>query len=189
FLTKEPANFEEGVKKARRIGSMAELEMQLALKRIEYHSAVQMWHEASKRWIGTTAGRVIFNSIVPANLLRDLGYQNKTMRKKDLSELVFESYRRAGLAPTVQFLDQLKEFGFRYATMGGVSIGVADLEIPMEKSPLLHDAYATGQITFGERYNKVIDAWTHANNDIAEAMVSTMRRSKGGFNPVFMMFD
>ena len=76
---------------------------------------------------------------------------------------------------------------------------MADLEIPAEKSPLLHDAearverfqraYSTGQITFGERYNKVIDAWTHANNDIAEAMVSTMRKSKGGFNPVFMMFD
>src|SRR5207249_1226109 len=74
-----------------------------------------------------------------------------------------------------------------------------DLEIPAEKASLLHDAearverfqraYATGQITFGERYNKVIDAWTHANNDIADAMVKTMQRSKGGFNPVFMMFD
>src|SRR5256885_11158532 len=74
-----------------------------------------------------------------------------------------------------------------------------DLEIPAEKSSLLHDAegrmerfqryYATGQITFGERYKKVIDAWTHANNDIADAMVKTMQRSKGGFNPVFMMFD
>jgi DNA-directed RNA polymerase subunit beta' len=202
FLTKEPANFEERAKTAPRIGSMAELEMQLALKRIEFHSPVQSWQEGAGRpgrWIGTTAGRVIFNSIIPEGLLRDLGFQNKTMRKKDLSELVFESYRRAGLTPTVQFLDQLKEFGFRYATMGGVSIGVADLEIPTEKSPLLHDAearverfqraYATGQITFGERYNKVIDAWTHANNDIAEAMVSTMRKSKGGFNPVFLMFD
>ena len=202
FLTKEPADFEEGLKKAPRIGSMAELEMGIAVKRLEFHSPVHAWHEAPGspgRWIATTAGRFIFNSILPEGLLREQGYQNKVMRKKDLSELVFESYRRAGLAPTVQFLDQLKEFGFRYATIGGVSIGVADLEIPTEKSPLLHDAearverfqraYATGQITFGERYNKVIDAWTHANNDIAEAMVSTMRRSKGGFNPVFMMFD
>src|SRR5438270_479976 len=202
FLTKEPADFEEQLKTAPRIGSMAELEMGLAIKRLEFHSPVQMWHERptlAGRWIATTAGRVIFNSIVPVGLLRELGFQNKVMRKKDLSELVFESYRRAGLAPTVQFLDQLKEFGFRYATIGGVSIGVADLEIPTEKAPLLHDAearverfqraYSTGQITFGERYNKVIDAWTHANNDIAEAMVSTMRKSKGGFNPVFLMFD
>src|SRR2546427_809239 len=83
--------------------------------------------------------------------------------------------------------------------MGGVSLGVEALEIPAEKASLLHDAearverfqraYATGQITFGERYNKVIDAWTHANNDIADAMVKTMQRSKGGFNPGFMMFD
>src|SRR5205814_1211371 len=181
--------------RAQRIGSMAELEVAVARKRIDDHSPVQMWHEPTNRWIGSTAGRVIFNSIIPAGLLHDLGFQNKTMRKKDLSELVFESYRRAGLSSTVQFLDQLKEFGFRYATMGGVSIGVADLEIPAEKASLLHDAearverfqraYATGQITFGERYNKVIDAWTHANNDIAEAMVATMRKSKGGCNPVF----
>ncbi|HSD33665.1 MAG TPA: DNA-directed RNA polymerase subunit beta', partial [Gemmatimonadales bacterium] len=204
FLTKEPAEFEAKLAKAPRVGSMAELEMGLAVKRLAFHSPVQFWYvppagAGAASWVGTTAGRVIFNSILPDMLRKDLGFQNKAMRKRDLSELVFESYRRAGLAPTVQFLDGLKEFGFRYATMGGVSIGVADLEIPSEKASLLHDAearverfqraYATGQITFGERYNKVIDAWTHANNDIAEAMVATMRKSKGGFNPVFMMFD
>jgi len=205
FLTKEPADFEARLGKAPRIASMAELEMGLATKRFAFHSAVHFWNappagaDQPAAWVGTTAGRVIFNSILPEGLRRTLGFQNKAMRKRDLSELVFESYRRAGLSPTVQFLDSLKEFGFRYATMGGVSIGVADLEIPSEKSALLHDAearverfqraYATGQITFGERYNKVIDAWTHANNDIADAMVKTMQRSKGGFNPVFMMFD
>jgi DNA-directed RNA polymerase subunit beta' len=178
------------------VSSLAELDMGLATKRLAYHSPV-FFSDASG-WIYTTAGRVIFNSILPEGI-RQEGFRNSVMRKRDLSELVFESYRRAGLASTVQFLDNLKEFGFRYATMGGVSIGVEDLEIPGEKSSLLHDAegrverfqraYATGQITFGERYNKVIDAWTHANNDIADAMVKTMQRSKGGFNPVFMMFD
>jgi DNA-directed RNA polymerase subunit beta' len=198
FLTKEPADFDQAAGKAgvARVGSLAELDMGLATKRLAYHSPVYFWDEP--RWVYTTAGRVIFNSILPEVLRRE-GFQNQVMRKRDLSELVFESYRRAGLAGTVQFLDLLKEFGFRYATMGGVSIGVEDLEIPAEKANLLHDAearverfqraYATGQITFGERYNKVIDAWTHANNDIADAMVKTMQRSKGGFNPVFMMFD
>ncbi len=201
FLTKEPADFEQADVKARapRLASLAELDMGLATKRLEYHSPLHHWSEPPGEWVYTTAGRVIFNSILPEGLRREQGYQNQVMRKKDLSELVFESYRRAGLASTVQFLDLLKEFGFRYATMGGVSIGVEDLEIPAEKASLLHDAearverfqraYATGQITFGERYNKVIDAWTHANNDIADAMVKTMQRSKGGFNPVFMMFD
>src|SRR5216110_1034485 len=198
FLTKEPADFEQAEVKATatRVGALADLDMGLATKRLAYHSPVHFWDEA--RWVYTTAGRVIFHSILPEGIRRE-GFLNQVMRKRDLSELVFNSYRRAGLASTVQFLDNLKEFGFRYATMGGVSIGVADLEIPAEKAPLLHDAeqrverfqraYSTGQITFGERYNKVIDAWTHANNDIAEAMVATMRRSKGGFNPVFMMFD
>src|SRR6266849_4325752 len=208
FLTKEPADFEQVMDRAPRVGSVSELEMGLATKRLEYHSPVHFWYEAPEAadgtraagtWIYTTAGRAMLNSILPDGLKLALGYQNTVMRKKALSELVFESYRRAGLAPTVQFLDALKEFGFRYATMGGVSIGIEDLEIPAEKAPLLHDAearverfqraYATGQITFGERYNKVIDAWTHANNDIADAMVKTMQRSKGGFNPVFMMFD
>src|SRR5437762_1363945 len=115
------------------------------------------------------------------------------------SDLVFECYRQVGLAATVNFLDRLKEFGFHNATRGGVSIGVEDLEIPTDKQTLLTEAeervtrfqraYATGNITNGERYNKVIDTWTHANSDIADAMVKAMARSKGGFNPVFMMFD
>src|SRR5436309_3014295 len=200
FLTKEPGEFDQAETKQRapRVGSLAELDMGLATKRLEYHTPLHYWSDPPGEWVYTTAGRVVFNSILPEGLRR-AGFENRVMRKRDLSELVFESYRRAGLASTVQFLDSLKEFGFRYATMGGVSIGVEDLEIPAEKASLLHDAearverfqraYATGQVTFGERYNKVIDAWTHANNDIADAMVKTMQRSKGGFNPVFMMFD
>src|SRR5262249_37412023 len=100
---------------------------------------------------------------------------------------------------TVNFLDRLKEFGFTNATRGGISIGIEDLEIPNDKTTLLQEAeerverfqraYQTGNITNGERYNKVIDTWTHANSDIADGMVKAMARSKRGFNPVFMMFD
>ena len=147
------------------------------------------------RWEDTTVGRVLFNAIVP----KALGFQNREMKKKALSEIVFQSYRREGLAATVQFLDRLKEFGFRSATLGGVSIGIEDLVIPSDKETLLDEAeerverfqraYNTGNITNGERYNKVIDTWTHANNDVADAMVKSMRESERGFNPVFMMFD
>src|SRR4029077_6845183 len=156
FLTKEPADFEQADAKAKatRVSSVAELAMGLATKRLAYHSPVFFWDGSG--CVDTTAGRVIFNSILPEGLRQQQGFKNQVMRKRDLSELVFESYRRAGLASTVQFLDNLKEFGFRYATMGGVSIGVEDLEIPGEKSSLLHDAegrverfqraYATGQI-------------------------------------------
>ena len=129
----------------------------------------------------------------------DLGFRNKVMRKKELSELVFESYRRAGLPDTVQFLDRSRSSASATPPWAASRSASTISRSRPRRLELLHDAearverfqraYDTGQITFGERYNKVIDAWTHANNDIAEAMVQTMRRSKGGFNPVFMMFD
>ncbi len=144
-------------------------------------------------WVRTTAGRVLFNSIVP----KAIGFLNKTFAKKQLGDLVFQCFTDAGLADTVRFLDHLKDFGFRYATFGGISVGVDDLEVPPKKAEILHEAaeeasrfqkaYAAGHISFGERYNKIIDAWTHANNDVADAMVRHLERSKGGFNPVFMM--
>jgi DNA-directed RNA polymerase subunit beta' len=222
FLTKLPAGFEEELrragagkseetrarlwKNAKYFGSLAELEMALLTGSVGYHSAICFWYvppresdDGEPRWLKTTVGRVLFNSILPRTVVAVLGFRDELMKKKNLSELVLQSYRRAGLADTVTFLDRLKDFGFRFATMGGVSIGIEDLEIPAEKSELLTEAdarvkrfqraYNTGQITFGERYNKVIDAWTHANNDVAEAMINSMRVSRGGFNPVFMMFD
>ncbi len=225
FLTKLPPGFEEELRKAgagktedtrarlwkdaKYFGSLAEIEMALLNGSVGYHTAIQFWYippaetadeEARRpRWLRTTVGRVLFNSILPRRVVAELGFRDDLMKKKNLSELVLQSYRRAGLADTVTFLDRLKDFGFRFATMGGVSIGVEDLEIPAEKAELLSEAdarvkrfqraYNTGQITFGERYNKVIDAWTHANNDVAEAMINSMRVSRGGFNPVFMMFD
>src|SRR3989441_8289184 len=113
FLTKEPVDFEATLAKAPRMGLLAELEMGLARKRLDYHTPVHFWYQppagaaGPATWVGTTVGRAIFDSILPDLLRRDLGYQNKVMRKRDLSELVFESYRSAGLAATVQFLDQL----------------------------------------------------------------------------------
>ena len=221
FLTKLPAGAEEPAsgaladlskrsaawKDAKHFTTLAEVEMAMLHGVVSFHSTIFFWFTpptgsdpARKAgWIPTTAGRVLFNSIVPGKIITSGGFRNQLMRKKDLSQLVLTSFLEAGLADTVVFLDRLKEFGFRYATFGGISIGIEDLEIPTEKVTLLEDAdkrvqrfqraYNTGQITFGERYNKVIDAWTHANNDVAEAMIKHMRASRGGFNPVFMMFD
>ena len=206
FLTKLPPNFDEEVKDAPYMSSIAEVETAVINNRLTLQSPINFWFdppegadEMEPEWIGTTVGRVFFNSILPAGLIADLGFQNELMRKKMLSRMVFESYRRAGLSETVHFLDRLKEFGFRYATLGGVSIGLADLVIPGDKETIMDEAqarvdrfqraYEAGQITFGERYNKVIDAWTHANNDIAAAMVGNLAQSHGGFNSVYMMFD
>ena len=221
FLTKLPPGFEEELrqagpktsetrerlwKDARRFGSLAELEMSLLSGRVTFSTAIHFWFippsessDPSPRWLRTTVGRVLFNNILPRTVVAELGFRDELMKKRTLSELVLQSYLRAGLRPTVDFLDRLKRFGFDFATLGGVSIGIEDLEVPAEKAELIDEAakrvarfqkaYNTGQITFGERYNKVIDAWTHANNDVAEAMINHMRVSRGGFNPVFMMFD
>ena len=203
FATKGFAGFDEISKDPRKVAALhsytsaSEVEMALALGRVNTHTPLRFLvaRDGAKTWEVTTVGRVLFNQIIPA----ELPFQNRDMKKKALSELVFESYRKSGLAGTVQFLDRLKEFGFRNATRGGVSIGIEDLEIPADKEQLLEEAttrverfqkaYQTGNITNGERYNKVIDTWTHANNDIAEAMVKRMKESQNGFNPVYMMFD
>jgi DNA-directed RNA polymerase subunit beta' len=203
FATKGFAGFDDIHKDPKKVAALhsyttaTEVEMSLALGHVNTHTPLRFLvdREGTKTWEITTVGRVLFNQIIPA----ELTFQNRDMKKKALSELVFESYRRSGLAGTVQFLDRLKEFGFRNATRGGVSIGIEDLEIPSDKEQLLEEAttrverfqkaYQTGNITNGERYNKVIDTWTHANNDIAEAMVKRMKESQNGFNPVFMMFD
>jgi DNA-directed RNA polymerase subunit beta' len=221
WLTKLPAGFEERLrsagsqseevraelwKDAKHYGAISELEMALLNGAVDYHTAIYFWYippaeakDREPRWLRTTVGRVLFNNILPRQLVADIGFRDDVMKKRTLSDLVLNAYRRAGLKETVEFLDRLKRFGFDFATNGGISIGVEDLEVPAEKLQLLDEAqkrverfqraYNTGQITFGERYNKVIDAWTHANNDVAEAMIGHMRRSRGGFNPVFMMFD
>ena len=204
FATKQPAGFDalaknpEEAAKLNAYSEVAELEMLLSNDRLTQHSPIR-WYDVNEdgegRWIVTTVGRVLFNAIIP----RGLSFYNKDMKKKVLGEIAFESYRQCGLSETVAFLDRLKDFGFRNATRGGVSIGMEDMYIPAEKEGLLREAeqrverfqraYATGNITNGERYNKVIDTWTHANTDVADAMVKAMRESQGGFNPVFMMFD
>ncbi|HET7632766.1 MAG TPA: DNA-directed RNA polymerase subunit beta' [Gemmatimonadaceae bacterium] len=198
FATKAPVGYDKlKIEDLPHVVAVAEVESEIAVQRMNMHTPVAYWvtEESGNRWEKTTAGRVLFNAILP----RELGYRNYDMKKKALSELVFESYRGAGLAATVSFLDRLKEFGFFNATRGGVSIGIEDLQIPSAKRELLTEAeerverfqraYQGGNITNGERYNKVIDTWTHANSDVAEAMVRAMRESKEGFNPVFMMFD
>ncbi|MDQ3673055.1 MAG: DNA-directed RNA polymerase subunit beta', partial [Gemmatimonadota bacterium] len=197
YATKAPPQFEQLSKRAKSYSSVAEIEVALAQDRVTMNTPVRYYVQdvQGARWIDTTAGRVLFHAIVP----KEIPFQNKEMKKKALGELVFESYRKSGLEGTVPFLDRLKEFGFRNATRGGISIGIEDLHIPAEKETLLAEAdervtrfqkaYQTGNITNGERYNKVIDTWTHANNDVADAMVRAMRESNEGFNPVFMMFD
>jgi DNA-directed RNA polymerase subunit beta' len=193
---------------APRYGRFGEAESALALGQVRFHTPCWFWVERRRldeieeeddarqgKWVPTTLGRVIFNSVVP----EELGYWNTTMGKRELGEVIAQAYHVVGLRRTTEFLDALKDFGFRYSTYGGISVGLVDLEIPEEKDEILTDAeeevsrftraYQNGVISNGERYNKVIDTWTHANNDVADAMVRRLERSMDGYNPVYMMMN
>jgi len=200
---KADEELEEAFADAPRFGSYADVEMALAHERVRFHSLCWYWFpreidetgavSRDGKWLRTTVGRVLFNSIIPDQI----GFRNYTFGKRELGDLVFECFTGVGLKGTTEFLDHLKDFGFRYATLGGLSVGIQDMEIPPEKAEILREAeeqvtrfqkaYASGFISNGERYNKVIDTWTHANNDVADAMVQRLERSRSGFNPVYMM--
>lgn len=185
---------------APRFSTYGEVEMALENGFLGFKDLCWYWHGrpdgeggVEYKWVRTTGGRVLFNSIIPD----ELGFLNWTFGKKQLGDLVFDCFTQVGLLRTTEFLDALKDFGFRYATFGGVSVAIEDLEVPLEKFEILEEAdeqvarfqkaYAAGYISNGERYNKIIDTWTHANNDVADAMVKSLERSKEGFNPVYMM--
>ena len=156
-----------------------------------------IYGNAEARTIETTAGRVIFNEIWP----KQLGFFNRPAGKKQLSDIIWRCYQIAGPAETVTTLDKLKELGFAEATKAGISIGISDMIIPKEKETELENAYKQirqveqqyrkGIITDGERYNKIIDIWTHAGDEISSAMFRTLEHNDGRkeLNPVFLMVD
>ena len=152
------------------------------------------------RWNGerleTTVGRILFNEILPSQLR----FINQEMNRRELTRLVSQCYYVLGNSETVKLLDALKDLGFRYATLAGISIGVDDLHIPANKGEIIGEAdrdvvkvekeYQDGLITKGERYNKIIDIWTHVTERVSDEMFKEFeRKEQGEFNPVFMMAD
>ena len=145
----------------------------------------------AKQMITTTTGRVIFNRALP----QEFGFVNKGLNKKNVGAVVTECYRRFGHQRAIQLLDDLKILGFKFGTLGGISIGINDLQVPKEKPEVLKEAkegvakiedqYRKGIITERERYNKVIDVWTHATDKISDLLFKGMDT----FNPIFMMVD
>ena len=145
----------------------------------------------------STAGRLILKSIIPDYVPQK--YWNKVLKKKDIGALVDYVYKIGGINDTASFLDDLKDIGFKYATKVGVSISIDDIKIPDLKKKKVTEAknlvkeiqqqYGAGLLTEQERYNKIIDIWTDANNEIAEALMTLIEADKEGFNSVFMMAD
>src|SRR5215467_11304968 len=143
----------------------------------------------------TTAGRVLFNESLPAGL----GFVNRTLDRKALENLVAESFSKLGPEQTAPLLDDLKDLGFEYATRAGITVGIDDFLIPPAKAEIVQKAseeiaqiarhYRAGAITEGERYNKVIDTWTHATTEVEQVTFEDLAKERNGFNPIFMMAD
>ena len=145
--------------------------------------------------IKTTVGRIIFNEFVPAAL----GYANETFGKKVIAKSIDDLYRRTGNRVTVEYLDNLKENGYKWATRAGSSVAIAEMVIPQEKQAMLDAAtekvneirslYEDGVITDGERYNQIIDVWSKTTADVAAKQWDLLSHDRDGFNPVYMMAD
>ncbi len=152
---------------------------------------------ADKKTIVTTVGRVRFSEIWPP----ELGFPNKSVKKSELGDLIWKCYKFAGHEKTVAMLDKLKELGFREATKSGASIGIDDMIVPKERDEQIDAAqkqikevekqYRKGVITPGERYNKIVDIWTHCTDQISAVMFKTLEANQGKkeYNPVYLMVD
>jgi len=207
YLTQNPRKTAQQGERLRLLSELQEIEFGLSEGAIKIHEKIRfknpnfgkrtIYGNADTKIIETTAGRVIFNGIWPEGL----GFFNKVAGKKQLSDIIWRTYQVSGQQKTVETLDRLKELGFSWATRAGVSIGITDMIIPDEKKTELDKAYKqialvekqyrSGIITDGERYNKIIDIWTHAGEEISNIMFRTLEHNEGRreLNPVFLMQD
>ena len=201
------ANIDE----ARRAYESAAAELQASVKvRVPTFDIDEETDEAVpvERLVETTIGRALLSEILPDGL--DFALVNRPMTKKAISNTINECYRNLGLKKTVVFADRLMYTGFRLATMAGISIGVNDMVVPENKEEILavaetevkeiQDQYASGLVTDGERYNKVVDIWSRTNDQVAKAMMDklgseSVKDAKGksveqeSFNSIYMMAD
>jgi DNA-directed RNA polymerase subunit beta' len=145
--------------------------------------------------LDTTCGRVLFNERVP----REVGFINDVMTKKALRDIIGEVLKISGTSRTAQFLDDIKELGYDMAFKGGLSFNLDDIIIPNEKVELVAKAetevkdvmmnYNMGLITNNERYNQIIDIWTHTNSRLTHTLMEQLKTDRQGFNSIYMMFD
>jgi DNA-directed RNA polymerase subunit beta' len=207
YLTQNPRKNAQVGERLRLFSELQEIEFGLAEGAIKVHEKIRfknpdlgektVYGDSEAKFIETTVGRVVFNGIWPD----ELGFFNKVVGKKQLSDIIWRTYQVSGQQRTVTTLDLLKQLGFTWATRAGVSIGITDMIIPDEKKTevdkaykqigLVEKQYRSGIITDGERYNKIIDIWTHAGEEISNVMFRTLEHNEGRkeLNPVYLMQD
>jgi len=197
---------------------IAEITRALQLRHLDLHSRIQVrikeyeadgdgWKEKVTRY-STTAGRALLSEILPKGL--PFNVIDKPLKKKEISKLIDESFRRCGLKETVVFADKLMQAGFTLATRAGISICIDDMQVPVQKQGIIEAAesevkeiekqYTSGLVTVGERYNKVVDIWGRAGDQVAKAMMDQLQHEKvrdvtgkeitqDSFNSIYMMAD
>ncbi len=170
-------------------------------KRVDLHAWIKVPIEKevdgkiSKELMDTTVGRILFNQVVP----KEYGYINELLTKKSLRDIISGVLKKTGTAKTAKFLDDIKSLGFNMAFKGGLSFNLGDVIIPSIKEELIANAnaevdevmsnYNMGFITNNERYNQIIDIWTHTNSHLTQTLMKQLSKDKQGFNPVYMMLD
>ncbi len=170
-------------------------------KKVDLHAHIKVKANVKEegkivfKLIETTVGRVLFNQVVPAGV----GYINELLTKKSLRDIIGLILKVSGVAKTAAFLDDMKDLGFKMAFKGGLSFNLGDVLVPEEKEKMIADAnaqveevknnYNMGFITNNERYNQIIDIWTHTNSRLTQKLMTTLINDKQGFNSVYMMLD
>jgi DNA-directed RNA polymerase subunit beta' len=177
-----------------RFSSMAEARQAFDQGIAELHARIKV-RLSDGETIETTIGRVLFNEIVP----EEVGFINEVLTKKNLRLIIGRVLKASGFPKTARFLDEIKQAGFERATSAGLTFSLTDIVIPDAKEKLISLAetevdkargnYALGFITENERYNQVIDIWTHTNNQVSEVLFETLRTDREGFNAIYMMAD
>ncbi len=190
YLTK----FKDGDKgEGMKFYSPEEVIMAYDNKAVGLHAKIKV--KIDGNFIDTTTGRVLFNQILP----KEMGFINQLLIKKVFGGIIGKMYIQLGNKVTAKFLDDLKDLGFKFASEGGLSVSFADMVVPEEKENLISKAnkkvdgilneHEQGVITDAERYNKIIDVWTHTTNDVARALMEKIKRVDNGFNSLHMMVD
>ena len=170
-------------------------------KRVDLHAFIKVKTKVKEngviatQLIETTVGRVLFNQVVPENV----GYINELLTKKSLRDIIGNIVKETGMAVTAKFLDDIKELGFQMAFKGGLSFNLGDVIVPDDKDKMIQDAnvqveevlsnYNLGFITNNERYNQIIDIWTHTNSRLTNRVMNQLKENNQGFNPIYMMLD
>jgi len=170
-------------------------------KKIDLHAFIKVKVDVKEngvlvnKLIETTVGRVLFNLVVP----KEYGFINQLLTKKSLRDIIGDVLKITGTARTAQFLDDIKHLGYTMAFKGGLSFNLGDLVVPAVKPELIGKAeeevneikanYGAGLITHSERYNQIVDVWTHTNSRLTHTLMTQLAQHMQGFNPVYMMLD